>query len=146
VKYGMVKILKTPDGEDVKLVGNAMTYGIYKSYFNADLLEDIIKFAGKNLNPELLKRFEAAGIKNPGDLSQATPEQKAEILGAIDNYSFDSVFVMQFISALIATAQFPNYPDMAETMMSIPPHWAADEIVINEVMEFFSLFIKQKQG
>ena len=53
-QYGLIKTIKTDDGEEIKLCGNAFTFILYKSYFGKDLLNDIIGFAKKNSNKDTL--------------------------------------------------------------------------------------------
>jgi hypothetical protein len=138
--YGLVK---TIDG--VKLVGNAMSFILYKNYFGRDLLNDIVAFAKANANSDTVKRLAAFGVKDAGDLSSLTDEQQAELFAATDGYKFDSEFVLNFAAALIATARYPEKVDVTEIIMEIPPHWLADKEVVTELMEFLSLFIKGKK-
>ena len=35
-QYGLIKTIKTEDGEEIKLCGNAFTFILYKSYFGID--------------------------------------------------------------------------------------------------------------
>jgi len=138
-KYGLVKTLK--DGEDeIKLVGNALTFVLYKSYFGKDLLNDIVAFAKKNTNPEMLDKILAIG-----DVEKLKDDEALSLLESMDDYQFDSEFILQFIAALMATAQYPTKPDVGELIMSIPPHFIVDRDVVQEVIEFLSLFVKQKQ-
>jgi len=138
-KYGLVKTLK--DGEDeIKLVGNALTFVLYKSYFGKDLLNDIVAFAKKNTNPEMLDK-----ILSIGDVEKLKDDEALSLLESMDDYQFDSEFILQFIAALMATAQYPTKPDVGELIMSIPPHFIVDRDVVQEVIEFLSLFVKQKQ-
>jgi len=138
-KHGLVKILK--DGEiEIKLVGNALTFVLYKSYFGKDLLNDIVNFAKKNTNHEVMEKLLAMG-----DLDKIEDDKALQLLDSMADYSFDSEFILQFIAALMATAQYPVKPDVGELIMSIPPHFVVDREVVQEVVEFLSLFIKQKQ-
>ena len=144
-QYGLVKTLKDGDNE-IKLCGNALTFILYKSYFGRDLLNDIINFAKKNAGENTLKNLNAFGIKAVEDIDKLSDEQTAQVLGSLDNFSFDSEFVLNFIAALMATAQYPAKPDIAEVICAIPPHFIVDQSVIGELMEFLSLFISQKKG
>ena len=144
-QYGLVKTLKDGDNE-IKLCGNAFTFILYKSYFGRDLLNDIIAFARKNASEETLKKLGAFGIKAVEDIEKLSDEQTAQVLGSLDNYSFDSEFVLNFIAALMATAQYPARTDITEIICAIPPHFIVDQGVIGELMEFLSLFISQKKG
>jgi len=138
-KHGLVKVLK--DGEDeIKLVGNALTFVLYKSYFGKDLLNDIVAFAKKNSNAEVMEKLLAIG-----DIEKLEDEKALALLEGMADYSFDSEFILQFMAALMATAQYPHKPDVGELIMSIPPHFVVDREVVQEVVEFLSLFIKQKQ-
>ena len=144
-QYGLVKTIK--DGENtIKLCGNAMTFILYKSYFGRDLLNDIITFAKRNTSSETLEKLKQVGIKSVDDIHTLTDEQTTEVLGSLENYKFDSEFVLNFIASLIATAEYPNKPDIAELICAIPPHFVIDQKVIGELMEFLSLFISQKKG
>mgnify|MGYP007058251094 CR=1 FL=1 len=53
---------------------------------------------------------------------------------------------MNFIAALMATAQYPNKPDVTDLIIEIPPWWIADKTIISELMEFLSLFITEKKN
>ena len=44
---GLVKTMDDGNGGQIKLVGNALTFILYKSYFGRDLLNDIVTFAKK---------------------------------------------------------------------------------------------------
>ena len=124
-QYGLIK---TIDG--IKLSATAMTFILYKSYFGRDLLSDIVGFAGKF-------------SKSP--ITSKTTE--AEILANINmgEIEFDSEFLLNFIASLIATAQYPNKPDVADLILSIPPYWIADKDIIADLMDFLSLFISSKK-
>ena len=138
-KHGLVKTLK--DGEDeIKLVGNALTFVLYKSYFGKDLLNDIVAFAKKNTNAEVMEEILAIG-----DIEKLGDDKAVALLESMEDYSFDSEFILQFIAALMATAQYPIKPDVGELIMQIPPHFLVDREVVSEVIEFLSLFVKQKQ-
>jgi len=125
-KYGLVKTIG--EGESaIKLVGNALTFVVYKNYFGKDLLNDIIGFAKKN---------SGAADLNPNNIS----------LDNIDSFDFDSEFILQLIASLMATAQYPIKPDIGELIMSIPPHFIMDTEVITQLLEFLSLFVNQKKA
>ena len=145
-QYGLVKTLDAPDGEKIKLVGNALTFIVYKSYFGRDLLNDIVAFAAKNASPELLKKFDNLKITSVEDLANLSEDGQGELLASVTDFTFDTEFVLNFIAALIATAKYPEKPDIIDVIMSVPPHWVADREVINELMEFLSLFITQKRA
>ena len=46
-KYGMVKTFRNGDGDEIKLVFNAMTFVIYMNYTGRDLMNDFSKLAVK---------------------------------------------------------------------------------------------------
>jgi len=144
-QYGLVKTLEAPDGEKIKLVGNAFTFIIYKSYFGRDLLNDIVGFAGKNASAELLKKFDNLKITSVEDLSALSGDGQKELFASVADFTFDTEFILNFIAALIATAKYPEKPDIVDIIMSVPPHWVADREIINELLEFLSLFITQKK-
>ena len=139
-KHGLVKVLKDGDDE-IKLVGNALTFVLYKSYFGRDLLNDIIAFAKKNTNPEVMQK-----ILEIGDIEKLEDKKALQLLDSMADYSFDSEFILQFIAALMATAEYPNKPDIGELIMRIPPHFVVDRDVVSEVIEFLSLFVKQRDA
>jgi len=125
-KYGLVKTLK--DGEnEIKLVGNAMTFVLYKSYFGRDLLNDIVSFAQAN----------------SGAINLKAEDVTLENLNA---FSFDTEFILGLIASLMATAQYPTKPDIGELIMGIPPHFLTDAEVISDVLEFLSLFVASKKA
>jgi len=144
-QYGLVKTLKDGDYE-IKLCGNALTFILYKSYFGRDLLNDIIHFAKQNADKAAFDKLLALGIKNPEDISNLTDEQMSGVYKNLDGIRFDSEFVLNFIAALMATAQYPEKPDVAELICSIPPHFVVDQGIIGELLEFLSMFVNQKKG
>jgi len=144
-QYGLIKTLKYGDDE-IKLCGNAMTFILYKSYFGHDLLNDIISFAKKNSNTETLDKLKEFGVSSVEDIDKLEETATSEILSTMETYDFDSEFILNFIASLIATAQYPNKPDIGELIMSIPPAIITDEKTIAELLEFFSLFISQKKN
>lgn len=141
---GLVKTMETDNG-NIKLVGNALTFILYKSYFGRDLLNDIVNFAKSNADPVIVKKFNTLNIKSVSDLNELDEQSQADLLSNIDGYKFDSEFVLNFIVALMATARYPEKPDIIDLIVEVPPHWVADKAVIGELMEFLSLFITQKK-
>jgi len=139
-KYGLVKTI--PHGEDeIKLVGNAMTFILYKSYFGRDLLNDIVGFAKKNTSTATFEKIKTLGAD--ADLTNLTADELAGM--NLDNMEFDTEFILNFIAALIATAKYPEKLDAAELICSIPPHFVLDQGVIGELLDFLSLFISSKK-
>ena len=145
MQYGLVKILNDGQGGQIKLAGNALTFILYKSYFGRDLLNDIVGFAGKNANTELLKKFDNLKVTSVEALAALGEAEQKDLLSSVTEFSFDTEFILHFISALIATARYPEKPDAIDIIMSVPPHWVADRDIINELLEFLSLFISQKK-
>ena len=143
-QYGLVKKIQVGDDE-LKLCGNALTFILYKSYFGKDLLNDIINFAKKNSNKDTLEKLSKYNIKSVDDMDKLSDEQTAEVLETIGTYQFDSEFILNFVASLIATAEYPNKPEVGELIMSIPPSIVTDNELISELLEFFSLFISQKK-
>ena len=137
-KYGLVKVLKDGDNE-IKLCGNAMTFVLYKSYFGRDLLNDIVEFARKNSNKEALEKVQAI------DVDKITEADALKVFDSMGDYHFDSEFILNMLAALMATAQYPNKPDVGELIMNIPPHFIVDQEVVTQVLEFLSLFVKQQK-
>ena len=143
-QYGLIKTIKTDDDE-IKLCGNAMTFILYKSYFGRDLLNDIISFAKKNSSQATLEKLRELKIEKVDDIESLTPEQTKSVLETIEEYNFDSEFILNFLASLMATALYPEKVDIAELIMAIPPYFVSDTKIINELLEFFSLFISQKK-
>ena len=143
-QYGLVKKITVGDDE-LKLCGNALTFILYKSYFGRDLLNDIISFAKKNSSKETLEKLSKYNIKSVDDMDKLSDEQTDEVLETIETYQFDSEFILNFVASLIATAEYPNKPEVGELIMSIPPSIVTDNALISELLEFFSLFISQKK-
>lgn len=144
-KYGLVKTLKTDDDQEIKLVGNALTYIIYKSYFGRDLLNDIINFATKNMSKDTIAKFEKFNIAKIEDIAELPIQDQNEILTSFSSYNFDSEFILNFIASLMATAMYPEKVDIIDLITSIPPYFVADDKIITELLDFFSLFISQKK-
>ena len=144
-QYGMIKTLKVSENEEIKLCGNALTFILYKSYFGRDLLNDIIGFAKKNSNKDTLEKLKEYNIESVSDIEKLNDEQTADVLNTMQNYEFDSEFILNFIASLIATAQYPNKMEVGELIMSIPPDVLTDKATITELLDFFSLFIAQKK-
>jgi hypothetical protein len=133
------------NGGQIKLVGNALTFMLYKSYFGRDLLNDIVAFASKSADAGTVKRFNALNIKTVTDVANLSEAEQEELLSAVGDYKFDSEFVLNFIAALMATARYPEKPDVTDIIVEIPPHWLADKAVVSELMEFLALFITDKK-
>ena len=144
-QYGLIKTIKINDGDDLKLCGNALTFILYKSYFGRDLLNDIITFAKKNSNKDTLLKLKEYNIETLEDLEKLNEEETSKVFVTISQYEFDTEFILNFIASLIATAEYPNKPDIGELIMSIPPYVITDKTIINELLDFFSLFIAQKK-
>lgn len=144
-QYGLIKTITLEDGEEIKLCGNALTFILYKSYFGKDLLNDIIGFAKKNSNKETLEKLKQYNIETMEDIEKLDDQQTNEVLATMEAYQFDSEFILNFIAALMATAEYPRKPDVAELIMSIPPYIVTDNKTITELLDFFSLFITQKK-
>lgn len=142
--YGLVKTLDDGSGGKIKLAGNALTFILYKSYFGRDLLNDIVKFAKNSADAGAVQKFNSLNIRTAEDLSGLSEVEQAEILSAVSGYTFDTEFVLNFIAALMATARYPEKPDITDLIIQVPPWWIADKAVISELMEFLSLFISDK--
>ena len=142
---GLVKTMDDGNGGKIKLVGNALTFILYKSYFGRDLLNDIVAFARQSADAGTVKRFNALNIKTVTDVANLSETEQEELLAAVGDYKFDSEFVLNFIAALMATARYPEKPDVTDIIIEIPPHWLADKAVVSELMEFLSLFITDKR-
>lgn len=143
--YGMVKALKTDNGE-IKLVGNSLTFLLYKSYFGRDLLNDIVSFATSNAEAEAVKKMSTMDIKTVDDINRLDGKAQAELLDGITDYKFDSEFILNFIAALMATARYPEKPNVMDLIMEIPPFWLADREIITELMSFLTQFVSQKKS
>jgi len=144
-QYGLIKILKDGDSE-IKLCGNALTFILYKSYFGRDLLNDIIQFAKANADKTAFEKLMGLGVKSADDLSNLTDEQIAGVYKNMDTISFDTEFILNFIASLMATARYPEKPDIAELICAIPPHFIVNQGIVSELLEFLSMFINQKKG
>lgn len=140
--FGLVKTLKTDEGREIKLVGNALTFIIYKSYFGRDLLSDIVAFARANANVDGIK---GVTVKTAEDINALDRETREKIINAAGEYKFDSEFIINFLAALIATARYPEKPDIVSIITEIPPYFITDGEIITELTEFLSLFISQKK-
>ena len=143
--YGLVKTVDDGQGGKIKLVGNALTYVIYKNYFGRDLLNDIVAFAKNNSDAGMVKKIGQLKIKTVEDLTNLTAAEQRQLLSAAGEFRFDTEFTLNFIAALIATARYPDKPDVTDVIVEIPPPWLADSKIIAELMEFLSLFITQKK-
>ena len=143
--YGLVKTLDDGNGSKIKLVGNALTFILYKSYFGRDLLNDIVAFAQNSADTGTVQKFNSLNIKTAEDLSGLSAEKQTEILSAVSGYKFDTEFVLNFIAALMATARYPEKPNVTDLIIQVPTWWIADKSVISELMEFLSLFITDKR-
>ena len=142
---GLVKTMDDGSGGQIKLVGNALTFILYKSYFGRDLLTDIVAFAKKSADAGAVKKFSDMNIQTITDVARLSETEQAELLEAVGDFQFDSEFVLNFIAALIATARYPMRPDITDVIIEIPPHWIADKAVVTELMEFLALFITDKK-
>ena len=143
--YGLIKTMDDGQGGRIKLAGNALTFVLYKNYFGRDLLNDIVAFAKKSADAATVKKFTALKIETITDVANLTETQQEELLTAVGEFQFDSEFVLNFIAALMATARYPEKPDVTDIIVEIPPHWIADKAVVTDLMEFLSLFITDKK-
>ncbi len=143
--FGLIKTLDDGNGRKIKLAGNALTFILYKSYFGRDLLNDIVSFAKNSADAAAVQRLNKLNIKSTEDLAKLTDKEQSQLLSVVSDYKFDSEFVLNFISALMATARYPQRPDITELILQIPPWWIADKTVVSELMEFLSLFITDKR-
>jgi hypothetical protein len=141
---GLVKTINDGEGGKIKLAGSAMTFILYKSYFGRDLLNDIVTFAKQSADAETVARLGQFNVRTADDIAALNAQQRAVLFSA--NYKFDSEFVLNFITALIATARYPEKVDATEIIMEIPPWWIADSGIVAELMEFLSLFISHKKA
>ena len=144
--YGLVKTMEDGQGGKIKLVGNALTFILYKNYFGRDLLNDIVSFAKNNADSGMVKKFGALSVKTVEDLSNLSESEQAQLLSAVGDFRFDTEFTLNFIAALMATARYPDKPDITDIIIEIPPHWLADSKIVTELMEFLSLFITAKKS
>ena len=143
--YGLVKTMDDGQGGKIKLVGNALTFIIYKNYFGRDLLNDIVTFAKNNADPEMVKKVGQLKISSVDDLANLSAAEQKQLLSAVGEFRFDTEFTLNFIAALMATARYPEKPDVTDIIIEIPPYWLSDTKIITDLMEFLSLFITQKK-
>jgi len=142
---GLVKTMDDGNGGQIKLVGNALTFILYKSYFGRDLLNDIVAFAKNSADAATVKKFSELNVKTAADIDKLDDAAREKLFAGITDYKFDTEFVLNFIAALMATAQYPQKPDVTDLIIEIPPYWIADKAVVSELMEFLSLFITEKK-
>ncbi|MCL2796845.1 MAG: hypothetical protein FWD58_02160 [Firmicutes bacterium] len=144
--YGLVKTMDDGQGGKIKLVGNALTFIIYKNYFGRDLLNDIVNFAKSNADTGTVKRLGALNVRSVEDFRDLSESDQTVLFSAVGDFRFDTEFTLNFIAALMATARYPEKPDVTDIIVEIPPHWIADSKIIAELMEFLSLFISAKKA
>ena len=107
-------------------------------------MNDIVAFAKNNADAGLVKKFGQMKISSAEDLAALPESYQRELLSAVGDFRFDTEFALNFIAALIATARYPEKPDVIDIIMGIPPHWLANSAMVSELMEFLSLFISTK--
>lgn len=143
-KYGMVKTFHTSDGEEIKLVFNAMTFVIYMNYTGRDLMADFTKLAisqsqsVKTLRPGLIEQI------GSGDFSGITEEELAEV--AKINTQDANQFLIDFIAALIATAVYPQRVDYCDVIYSIPIEMLYDKDFSAELLELLKFGLVPSDG
>lgn len=142
---GLVKTMDDGNGGQIKLVGNALTFILYKSYFGRDLLNDIVAFAKNSADTVVMQKFGKLNIQTVTDVAMLSEDEQESLLDAVGGFNFNTEFVLNFIAALIATGKYPEKPDITDIIVEIPPHWIADKAVISELMEFLALFITDKK-
>jgi len=143
---GLVKTMDDGNGGKIKLVGNALTFLLYKSYFGRDLLNDIVAFARNSADAATVKKFSDLKIKTVADIDSLDDEAREKLFAGITDYKFDTEFVLNFIAALMATGRYPEKPDVIDLIVEIPPYWIADKAVVTEMMEFLALFITERRA
>ena len=131
-KYGMVKTYHNDDVE-IKLVFNAMTFVIYMNYTGRDLMNDFSKLAiSQSQNVQTLRPGLIDEI-GQGDFSHVTEEELSQLSKI--NSGEANQFLIDFISALIATAEYPKRIDYCDAIMSIPIEMLYDRDFSNELLE-----------
>nr|DAG57228.1 MAG TPA: hypothetical protein [Bacteriophage sp.] len=132
-KYGMVKTFHTSEGDEIKLVFNAMTFVIYMNYTGRDLMNDFTKLAisqtqnVQTLRPGLIEEV------GRGDFSNVTEEEMSQL--AKMNTQESNQFLIDFIAALIATASYPQRIDYCDVIMCIPIEMLYDKDFSAELLE-----------
>lgn len=132
-KYGMVKTFHTSEGDEIKLVFNAMTFVIYMNYTGRDLMNDFTKLAisqtqnVQTLRPGLIEEV------GRGDFSNVTEEEMSQL--AKINTQESNQFLIDFIAALIATASYPQRIDYCDVIMCIPIEMLYDKDFSTELLE-----------
>lgn len=132
-KYGMVKTFHTSEGDEIKLVFNAMTFVIYMNYTGRDLMNDFTKLAisqtqnVQTLRPGLIEEV------GRGDFSNVTEEEMSQL--AKINTQESNQFLIDFIAALIATASYPQRIDYCDVIMCIPIEMLYDKDFSAELLE-----------
>lgn len=132
-KYGMVKTFHTSEGDEIKLVFNAMTFVIYMNYTGRDLMNDFTKLAisqtqnVQTLRPGLIEEV------GRGDFSNVTEEEMSQL--AKINTQESNQFLIDFIAALIATARYPQRIDYCDVIMCIPIEMLYDKDFSAELLE-----------
>lgn len=132
-KYGMVKTFHTSEGDEIKLVFNAMTFVIYMNYTGRDLMNDFTKLAisqtqnVQTLRPGLIEEV------GRGDFSNVTEEEMSQL--AKMNTQESNQFLIDFIAALIATASYPQRIDYCDVIMCIPIEMLYDKDFSTELLE-----------
>lgn len=132
-KYGMVKTFHTSEGDEIKLVFNAMTFVIYMNYTGRDLMNDFTKLAisqtqnVQTLRPGLIEEV------GRGDFSNVTEEEMSQL--AKINTQESNQFLIDFIAALIATASYPQRVDYCDVIMCIPIEMLYDKDFSAELLE-----------
>lgn len=168
MQYGMTKVYNAtvtePQYDDngnivgekevvksIKLVYNVLTLANYMNYTGRDLMADLtetcLKSAGtlkqidrSKISDYLKKQIDDNDLSNV-DFTRLTPEDMTELSKV--NSSSSTMFLINFIASLMATARYPETVDFAELINEIPIEMLFDQKFVSELYEFMAFGLRE---
>lgn len=145
--YGLIKVFKDDQGNEVKMKSSVKVLGLYKSIFGTDLITDISK-SFKNLKVEDLETIKELNIENRNieDLNEEEIKNLFEV-GSRCISDFDTIIMSKVIAILILNATPENeWPDFEDIMDIVPMEFIHNEKIVKVVVELIMKFIPQKKN
>lgn len=135
----------------IKLVYNVLTLANYMNFTGRDLMSDLTAVCLKSSS--LFQKIDKSKIsdyfkglidKNDFsdiDISRLTPEDMTELSKI--NSSDNTIFLINFIASLMATARYPEVVDFAELINEIPMAMLFDQKFTAELYELMAFGLKE---
>lgn len=148
----LYKYSETIDGKEVakeiKLVFSPMTLIFYHKFVGRDFFVDFLSLgasAKKDLEASSLRQELKDKISKGEELTLNDLSEKDVIMFSAKTMSENMAFYFNLIAAMIATAQYPNPLDFAETINSLPLQMYTDEELFSQLNELIAFAVKKNE-